>query len=432
MKVSHYWLLIPSIALAFSLPASAVGISLNDLASPGSDSLPIDLLRADSLPLAKIPFFNLHDFVSLLTSAICVLLVIYQLFLPKTKPLTTALLALFFLSLGTASISNILLWNSYISIKSEFLKNVIPYIFSMASVAKGVFLYLYVASLTQRDFALKPSHIFLAIPLVFVMGMLWTFHMNTDSLRFIEPENVVDRMAVSLVWHVLRTTSFLYSVLAVVLTIYYHNNLKEYYSSYQIKGPMLLSMLTVGFSINWAWALATDFFGKYLSHDTADSLGIADNYITLFLLNAIFIYSFVYSNKLVTTKTSPDKGRQLPAAQSVDDELTKIRMGMEVDKLYLKNNLNIEEFSKRIGLSYRDVSSIINKHFQTNFYEFVNLYRVNKAKELLENPDYAHKTILEILLESGFNSKSAFHRFFKRYVGTTANEYRKKVSNIEH
>jgi AraC-like DNA-binding protein len=50
---------------------------------------------------------------------------------------------------------------------------------------------------------------------------------------------------------------------------------------------------------------------------------------------------------------------------------------------------------------------------------------VNKAKELLLNPDYADRTILDIFLESGFNSKSAFNRFFKRYVGVTATEFRK-------
>ena len=416
MKPSLYTLSLALFYLFFSAATSAVEPSLETLTSPAIDSLPI----------AKIPFFNLHDFVSLLTSAICILVVIYQFFLPKIKPLTTILLALFFLSLGTAAISNILLWNSYIIIKSTFLNNIIPYVFSTVSIAKGVFLYLYVASLTEQDFKLKYKHIFLATPLVFVMVMLWVFDMDADTMRFIANDKGINTLSVALVWHVLRTTPFVYSIMAVILTIYYHNNLKEYYSSYHIKGPMLLSVLAVGFSINWAWALITDFFGKYLTHNTADTLGIADNYITLFLLNAIFIYSFVYSNKLVTTKTTPPKNSPPLAVPFAEDEFSRIRTGMEVDKLYLKNNLNIEEFSKRIGLSYRDVSTIINKQFQTNFYEFVNLYRVNKAKELLENPDYADKTILEILLESGFNSKSAFHRFFKRYVGTTANDYRKK------
>ncbi|WP_331352140.1 helix-turn-helix domain-containing protein [Cellvibrio sp. UBA7671] len=389
---------------------------------------PDSVLVNSTLPVAKMPFFNLHDFVSLLTAAICVLLVIYQFFLPKTKPLSAVLLGLFFLSLGAAAVSNVLLWNAYISINSILLKNLIPWFFSIVSITKGVFLYLYVASLTQHDFKINYKHFLYATPLLIVLVMLWVFQIDADNLRFIgvhkSPEDI---QHVVWVWHFLRITPFIYAILAVIMTFYYHNNLKEYYSSYTVNGPVWLSVLTIGFALNWGWALATHFGGRYLPVAIADSLGIADNYITLVLLNGIFIYSFVYSHKLEATKTLPKGAEAADVTHSSlsGDELTKIRNGMEVDQLYLKNNLNIEEFSKCIGLSYREVSSIINKHFQTNFYEFVNLYRVNKAKQLLLNPDYADRTILDIFLESGFNSKSAFNRFFKRYVGVTATEFRK-------
>jgi AraC-like DNA-binding protein len=56
----------------------------------------------------------------------------------------------------------------------------------------------------------------------------------------------------------------------------------------------------------------------------------------------------------------------------------------------------------------------------------VNEYRVNKAKTMLLDPACTEMTILDILLESGFNSKSAFHRFFKRYTGMSAAEFRKQ------
>jgi AraC-like DNA-binding protein len=389
---------------------------------------PDSVLVNSTLPVAKMPFFNLHDFVSLLTAAICVLLVIYQFFLPKTKPLSAVLLGLFFLSLGAAAVSNVLLWNAYISINSILLKNLIPWFFSIVSITKGVFLYLYVASLTQHDFKINYKHFLYATPLLIVLVMLWVFQIDADNLRFIGVHKSPDDIQhVVWVWHFLRITPFIYAILAVIMTFYYHNNLKEYYSSYTVNGPVWLSVLTIGFALNWGWALATHFGGRYLPVAIADSLGIADNYITLVLLNGIFIYSFVYSHKLEATKTLPKGAGAADVTHSSlsGDELTKIRNGMEVDQLYLKNNLNIEEFSKCIGLSYREVSSIINKHFQTNFYEFVNLYRVNKAKELLLNPDYADRTILDIFLESGFNSKSAFNRFFKRYVGVTATEFRK-------
>jgi AraC-like DNA-binding protein len=85
--------------------------------------------------------------------------------------------------------------------------------------------------------------------------------------------------------------------------------------------------------------------------------------------------------------------------------------------------LNIEEFSKRINLPVKEVSAVINKHYNTNFFEFMNSYRVEEAKRLLSDTD---KSVMDVLLEAGFNSKSAFHRFFSRLVGMSPTEYRKQ------
>ncbi|MFC6977926.1 helix-turn-helix domain-containing protein [Microbulbifer taiwanensis] len=72
---------------------------------------------------------------------------------------------------------------------------------------------------------------------------------------------------------------------------------------------------------------------------------------------------------------------------------------------------------------------MINKHFGTNFFEFINSYRVEEAKALLADAGRADMTVLDVLMESGFNSKSAFHRFFSRLVGMSPTEYRRQALN---
>ena len=72
-------------------------------------------------------------------------------------------------------------------------------------------------------------------------------------------------------------------------------------------------------------------------------------------------------------------------------------------------------------------SAVINKHYGTNFFEFMNKYRVEEAKRLLLDKNCAEMTVLDILLQAGFNSKSAFHRFFNRLVGVSPTEFRKQA-----
>ena len=145
--------------------------------------------------------------------------------------------------------------------------------------------------------------------------------------------------------------------------------------------------------------------------------------MTFILINALFTYSLVYAHKLLTTKHEPIKDKH--DEKLTDSAIEQVQQGMEIQKLYLKHNLNIEEFSKRIDLPVKEVSAVINKHYGTNFFEFMNTYRVEEAKRLLSDEKHADMTVLDVLLQSGFNSKSAFHRFFNRLVGVSPTEFRK-------
>jgi AraC-like DNA-binding protein len=56
----------------------------------------------------------------------------------------------------------------------------------------------------------------------------------------------------------------------------------------------------------------------------------------------------------------------------------------------------------------------------------VNRYRIEEAKRLLTNPPDKKITVLEVLYEVGFNSKSSFNTLFKKYTGLTPSEFKKQ------
>jgi AraC-like DNA-binding protein len=98
---------------------------------------------------------------------------------------------------------------------------------------------------------------------------------------------------------------------------------------------------------------------------------------------------------------------------------------LEQKKLFLTPNLNIDDFSKAVGESKHNVSRVINEKLNINFFDFINGYRIAKAKELLTDPNMDHFTIAAIAFECGFNSVSSFNSVFKKFESDKPSSYKK-------
>ena len=92
---------------------------------------------------------------------------------------------------------------------------------------------------------------------------------------------------------------------------------------------------------------------------------------------------------------------------------------------YLDSSLTIQGLSEQLNMPVKDLSALINLYMNKHFFDFINEYRIEKAKEILIDPAQKELTILEILYHVGFNSKSSFSTSFKKYTGTTPTEFRK-------
>jgi AraC-like DNA-binding protein len=372
----------------------------------------------------KEHIFNIHDVVLLMTAAECILLAIFQTVLPAKNRASGVLLALFLLAVAVGSICALMLWNSDVHLFPLFDIRLLPYFLTTALLLKGPALLLYVQSITQRAFVLKRKHLLHLIPIIPCIILLACFNFTAVHMRYWVPE---DYRLVSSVWFYLKAIPLGYVIASILAVRNYRTQLKNHYSTYSTTEPGWLTILTIGFLCNWTLTLLVLIISQFTDFQVSDLFGIADNYVTFILINALFTYSVVYAHKLLTTK--PEIVKEKTDEKVTESAIQKVSVGMETQKLYLKHNLNIEEFSKRIDLPVKDVSAVINKHHGTNFFEFMNKYRVEEAKRLLSDPASADMTVLDILLQAGFNSKSAFHRFFNRLVGVSPSEFRKRSLN---
>ena len=98
----------------------------------------------------------------------------------------------------------------------------------------------------------------------------------------------------------------------------------------------------------------------------------------------------------------------------------------EQQQTYMQEDLNLSHLAELLGISSHELSQVINMKSGSNFYELVNRYRINKARELLENPENSQQKLLAIGMEVGYKSQSTFYSQFNRQVGMTPKRYRDK------
>lgn len=111
----------------------------------------------------------------------------------------------------------------------------------------------------------------------------------------------------------------------------------------------------------------------------------------------------------------------LQAYQKHGDLFQDIHSIMEDKKLYANPDLTINTLASAIGSNQKYVSESINTHHGGNFFQFVNAYRIEHAKQLLlRQPELTMEAIAD---SSGFSSRSTFYRAFKKATGMSPGAY---------
>jgi AraC-like DNA-binding protein len=92
-------------------------------------------------------------------------------------------------------------------------------------------------------------------------------------------------------------------------------------------------------------------------------------------------------------------------------------------KPYLEMDLSLQYIANKLNIPRNHLSYIINEYTKLNFYDFINKYRIESAKKLLENFNSEKFNMLYIAYESGFKSKSTFNKVFKKFTNFSPSEY---------
>ena len=104
------------------------------------------------------------------------------------------------------------------------------------------------------------------------------------------------------------------------------------------------------------------------------------------------------------------------------DQVTRI---LEYCMKHFAQDITMREVSEALYMSQSQISKIFAHKIKCNFREYINLLRVDKAKELLTN---STQKVLEVMGACGFRNQSSFNRVFRDYCGVSPREYRRKMT----
>ncbi|OAQ43655.1 DNA-binding protein [Pedobacter psychrophilus] len=295
--------------------------------------------------------------------------------------------------------------------------------------------YIYVLSVCYSDFKLKPKHLVHSI--VFLIANLillphfYTVDLNSKIL-FLEKSSSMPEIQFN---HVLMHIQTLFYIVAAFMILRKARKIYlENYAGASIESLNWLFQFTFALSAFYFIALVKNIFKFTAYPNISEGLKIG---LLVFEFFIIFWYLYKALNnpslfrnidsklKLVSDIISEEKKIE---PETLNKDLLRLKKYMADKKPFLDPALTIQDISNSLGIPVRELSVLINHQLGQHFYDFVNTYRIENTMEIMKDSS-SKVTVLEILYEVGFNSKSSFNTAFKKHTGNTPTDYRKSLKN---
>ncbi|SES29514.1 helix-turn-helix domain-containing protein [Pedobacter rhizosphaerae] len=304
---------------------------------------------------------------------------------------------------------------------------------SIVYLAPALF-YLYVLSICFSNFRLKPKHLLHAIPFVaFNLYLMWEIYLEDRvmKLNFINTMNQAPTMQFfyflfEFLFQVYFIASFL--VIKKSRTVYLENYTTPNVSVLNALYKITVLYYALHFIVLLRW-LITFIFGL---GEIRQWIVILDGFAFLFCtcwylfvaLNKPYFFRGVDAQLKPIIDVVPRQKSALEINNEKNKQIESLKEFMVVKEPYLDSSLTIQDLAKQLKMPIKDLSALINLYINKHFFDFINEYRIEKAKEILKDPLQKELTILEILYQVGFNSKSSFNTSFKKHTGKTPTDFR--------
>lgn len=299
--------------------------------------------------------------------------------------------------------------------------------------------YLYVLSVCYSDFKFKLKYSIHLLPFlvanIILLPRFYTVDFASKINFIINRQSSIELQFTHILFH-LQTVVYLVAVFILLRKakkLYLENNAGTNINSYN-----WLFQFTSVLSVLYLIVMFKNIFKfsdyPYISESIKIVILVLELFIICWYLYKALNHPDLFRNinskqQLVSDIVLEEKNNEQATVneQEYNAALSKLKQYMVEEKPFLNPSLTIQDVSAAIEIPVRDLSLLINHKLKQHFYDFVNTYRIENAMDILKDATKSKVTILEILYEVGFNSKSSFNSAFKKHTGNTPTIYRKQL-----
>lgn len=299
--------------------------------------------------------------------------------------------------------------------------------------------YLYVLSVCYSDFRLKVKYIIHLLPFlvanVILIPRFYTVDVASKIDFILNHQSRIELQLNHILFHIQVVIYFVavFMILKKAKKLYLEN-----YAGTSINSYNWLFQFTLVLTILYLIVVFKNIFKfsdyPYISEWIKIGILVLQLFIVCWYLFKALNNPGLFRNidsklKLVSDivleekKSEPEKVNE----KEYHEDLLKLKKYMVEEKSFLNPSLTIQDISDGIKIPVRDLSLLINHQLGQHFFDFINTYRIENAKAILKDPTKSKVTVLEILYEVGFNSKSSFNTAFKKHTGLTPTVFRKML-----